>query len=62
MLSIPADAADIPAGATVTYLTAAYNANLPGRVFGVVGPHHESQATAQRLIVKETVAAGGTGS
>lgn len=61
ILSVPADAPAIPSGATVTYLTAAYNPNLPGRTFGVVGPHHESIATAQRLIVKEVVGVGGTG-
>ncbi|HET7386564.1 MAG TPA: DUF6093 family protein [Nocardioidaceae bacterium] len=59
VLSVPADAPSIEAGMTVTYLTAANNPNLPGRIFGVVGPHHESTATAQRLLVKEVVGTGG---
>jgi hypothetical protein len=58
VLSVPADAPSIDAGMTVTYLTAANNPNLQGRVFGVVGPHHESTATAQRVLVKETTGTG----
>lgn len=59
VLSVPADAPAIESGATVTYLTALNNPNLPGRVFGVVGPHHESTATAQRVLVREIVGTGG---
>jgi hypothetical protein len=59
VLSIPADAPAIDSSATVTYLTAANNPNLPGRVFGVVGPHHESAATAQRILIREVVGTGG---
>jgi hypothetical protein len=55
VLSVPADAPALDAGTTVTYLTAANKPNLPGRVFGVVGPHHESTATAQRVLVREIV-------
>lgn len=59
VLSVPATAPAVDAGATVTYLTAADNPNLPGRVFSVVGPHHESAATAQRILVRELVGSGG---
>lgn len=59
VLSIPIDAPALTAVMTVTYLTAAYNPNLAGRVFGVMGPHHESASTAQRVLVKEVVGTGG---
>jgi hypothetical protein len=61
VLSLPALAPAVESGMTVTYLTAPLNPSLEGHVFGVVGPHRESQATAQRVIVKEIVGAGGTG-
>lgn len=59
ILSVPVDAPSIDSAMTVTYLTAPNNPNLPGRVFGVVGPHHESTATAQRVLVREVVGTGG---
>ena len=59
ILSLPVVGSEaVAAGMTVEYLTAAYDQALVGRFFGVVGPHHESQATARRLLVKETTGVG----
>lgn len=56
VLSLPVVGTEaVGSGMTVEYLTAAYDQALVGRFFGIVGPHHESQATARRLLVKETV-------
>ncbi|HET6916595.1 MAG TPA: DUF6093 family protein [Acidimicrobiales bacterium] len=57
-LSLPADAPSIEQGWTVNYLTAPYNTVLEGRVFGVTGPAHGSQTTAQRVLVQEVVGTG----
>lgn len=56
VLSLPVVGSEaVGRGMTVEYLTAAFDAALVGRRFGIVGPHHESQATARRLRVKEAV-------
>lgn len=55
-LSLPVEAtgsADVEPGMTVTYLTAAHDAALVGRVFGITGPGRQSTATARRFRMKE---------
>ena len=42
-------------GQTVTYLTAAHDSTLEGRVFGIVDPVYQSQATKRRFKIKTAV-------
>lgn len=42
-------------GQTVTYLTSEYDASLEGRVFGIVDPVFQSQATKRRMKIKTAV-------
>lgn len=46
---------EVKPGQTVTYLTAAYDPSLAGRVFGIVDPVFQSQATKRRFKIKANV-------
>lgn len=47
---------DVAPGQTVTYLTSKYDPSLAGRVFGIVDPVFQSQATKRRFKIKAAVA------
>jgi hypothetical protein len=60
-LALPLEAtgsADVEPGMTVTYLTAAHDAALVGRVFGITAPGRQSTATARRFRMKEVTGGG----
>ena len=46
---------DVTLGCTVTYLTSARDATLPGRVFGITGMNHQTDAVERRFRMKEVV-------
>lgn len=46
---------EVATGQTVTYLTAKYDPSLVGRVFGIVDPVYQSQATRRRFKIKTNV-------
>lgn len=46
---------EVRPGQTVTYLTAEYDPSLVGRVFGIVDPVYQSQATKRRFKIKTAV-------
>lgn len=59
VLSLPVVGSEgVAAGMTVTYLTAVHDTALVDRVFGIVGPHHETAATSRRLLVNEVTGVG----
>ncbi|WP_426243693.1 DUF6093 family protein [Nocardioides sp. LHG3406-4] len=50
---LPIDGSEaVRVGMTVTYLTAAYDPELPGHVFGITEVAFQSQATKRRLVMK----------
>lgn len=54
VLSLPIEVTPVK-GDVAEFTAAAFDSNLVGRKFTVVGQHHESQATARRVQVVETV-------
>lgn len=58
-LSLPVDGSeDVAPGQTVTYLTSPFDASLVGQTFGITEPMRQSQATARRFVMKQTVGVG----
>lgn len=55
-LDLPADTVGVEPGHEVTYLTAPDAPGLEGRVFGIVSPILQSQATKLRFKMKSVVA------
>lgn len=46
---------EVKPGQTVTFLSSAYDPTLVGRVFGIVDPVFQSQATKRRMKIKAAV-------
>lgn len=58
-LALPIDGSEAVApGQTVTYLSSEHDPALVGQVFGITEPIRQSQATARRFVMKQTVGGG----
>jgi hypothetical protein len=49
------DGETVAVGCTVTYLTSARDPDLVGRVYGITGLNHQTEATSRRFKMKEVV-------